>query len=106
MPYGGRLPPVGSVDPALHSRYRIIVGSIGYLVQMTRCDLAFAFSQLCQFLHQPGAVHLAAAEHVLRYLSGTHDAGLNYSDPGPGQRDVLYGLIAATTRLTPTPTVL
>jgi hypothetical protein len=37
-------PPVGSVDPALHNRYRCFVGSIGYLVQMTRCDLAFAFS--------------------------------------------------------------
>jgi ribA/ribD-fused uncharacterized protein len=86
-------PPVGSVDAALHNRYRSIVGSIGYLVQMTRCDLAFAFSQLSQFLHRPGPVHLAAAEHVLRYLCGTHDAGLNYSDPGPDQRDVLYGWV-------------
>ena len=37
----------------LHNRYRSIVGLIGYLVQMTRCDLAFAFSQLSQFLHRP-----------------------------------------------------
>jgi hypothetical protein len=58
---------------------------------MTRCDLAFAFSQLSQFLHSPGPVHLYAAEHVLRYLRGTHDAGLHYCDPSLGDRDVLYG---------------
>ena len=43
---------------------------------MTRCDLAFAFSQLSQFLHCPGEAHMAAAERVLRYIRGTHDKGL------------------------------
>ena len=43
-----------AIDPALHHRCRSIVGSIGYLVQMTRCDLAFAFTQLSQSLHFSG----------------------------------------------------
>ena len=38
-------------------------------------------------------MHLQAAEHVLRYIRGTHDAGLSYCDPGPGKRDVLYGWV-------------
>ena len=33
-------------SPTLQRRYRSIVGSIGYLVQMTRCDMAFAYGQL------------------------------------------------------------
>jgi len=28
-------------SPSLQSRYRSIIGSIGYLVQMTLCDMAF-----------------------------------------------------------------
>ena len=48
-----------------------IVGSIGYLVLMTRCDM-----------HNPGPVHMAAAERALAYVRGTHDQGLSYCDPG------------------------
>ena len=33
-------------SPTLQRRYRSIVGSIGYLVQMTRCDMAFAYSEI------------------------------------------------------------
>jgi hypothetical protein len=84
-------------DPALQRRYRAIVGSLGYLVQMTRADLAFAFSQLSQFLHAPGEAHMAAAMRTLAYLRGTYDAGLTYCDPGPdpgpARRDVLYGWV-------------
>jgi len=40
----GDCPDISS--PTLQRRYRIIVGSIGYLVQMTRCDMAFAYGQV------------------------------------------------------------
>ena len=36
-------------SPTLQHRYRSIVGSIGYLVQMTRCDMAVAHAQLSLF---------------------------------------------------------
>jgi len=52
------------VDPALHRRYRSIVGCLSYLVNMTRPDLAFAYSQLSKFVQYPGVVHLQAAERV------------------------------------------
>ena len=81
-------------NPTLQRRYRSIVGSIGYLVQMTRCgsigylvqmtrcDMAFAYGQLSLFLHNPGPVHIVAAERVPAYVRGTHDQGLSYCDPG------------------------
>ena len=34
------------VDPLVHRKYRSIVGCLSYLVNMTRPDLAFSFSQL------------------------------------------------------------
>jgi len=36
------------VDPLLHRKYRSIVGCLSYLVNMTRPDLAFSFSQLSE----------------------------------------------------------
>ena len=80
-----------AIDPALYQRYRSIVGSIGYLVQMTRCDLAF--SQIGQLLYCPWEAHMAAAERVLRYIRGTHDRGLIFCDPGPERRNILYGWV-------------
>jgi hypothetical protein len=81
------------VDPELHRRYRGITGHISFLVTMTRCDLAFAYSELSKFLHCPGPVHLQAAERVLHYLRGTYEDGLVYSDPGPKRRNVLAGWV-------------
>ena len=46
------------VDPSLHLRYHSITGCLSYLVNMTRPDLAFAYSQLSKFVQYPGVVHL------------------------------------------------
>jgi hypothetical protein len=49
---------VGVMDPKVHRKYRSIVGCISYLVNMTRPDLAFSYSQLSKFLIvgcQPGS---------------------------------------------------
>lgn len=51
--------------------YRRAVGSLNYLVQCSRPDLAFASSQLSQYLDKPGTRHWAAFWRVLRYLCGT-----------------------------------
>jgi len=76
-------------SPTLQCRYRSIVGSIGYLVQMTRCDMAFAYGQLSLSLHNPGPVHVAAAGRALEYVRGIHNQGLSYCDPGTDNRNVL-----------------
>jgi Reverse transcriptase (RNA-dependent DNA polymerase) len=66
-----------------HLRYRAIVGSLGYLVNMTRPDLAFAYSELSKYVQHPGLPHMQAAEHALRYLRGTFDKSLKFSRDTP-----------------------
>ena len=48
-----------------------------YLVK-TRPDICFAVNTLSQFMMEPRGVHWVAAKHVLRYLAGTVDYGLDY----------------------------
>jgi hypothetical protein len=43
----------------------------------TKPDICFVVNTLSQFLVEPH-VHLVAAKHVMRYLKGTLDCGLNY----------------------------
>jgi hypothetical protein len=44
-------------ERAFHLRYRVIVGSLGYLVNMTRPDLVFAYSELGKYVQRPGKAH-------------------------------------------------
>jgi len=80
-------------SPTLQRRYRCIIDSISYLVQMMRCDMAFAYDQLSLFLHNPGPVHMTVAELALAYVRGTHDQGLSCCDPGAENQNVLTGWV-------------
>ena len=62
------------VDPTL---YHQLIGSLMYLVN-SRPDFCFAVNTLSQFMVEPTRVHWVAAKHVLRYLAGTMDYGLDY----------------------------
>ena len=62
------------VDPTL---YRQLIGSLMYLVN-TRPDICFAVNSLRHFMVEPMRVHWVAVKHVLRYLQGTMDYGLDY----------------------------
>ena len=48
-----------------------------YLVN-TRPDLCFVVNTLSQYMVEPRRVHWMAAKHVLRYLRGTMEYGLDY----------------------------
>lgn len=56
--------------------YQSIVGSLAYLMNCTRPDLAFAVGKLGQYASNPTATHMLAAKPVLRYLRGTYDTML------------------------------
>ncbi len=58
--------------------YREAIGSLMYLAVVTRPDIAFAVSQLSQFLDNPGPQHWEAVKRVFRYLIGTKTAELTY----------------------------
>jgi hypothetical protein len=70
-------------EHAFHLCYRGIVGTLGYLVNMTRPDLAFAYSELIKYVQRPDKAHMAAAEHTLRYLRATFDKSLRFSRDCP-----------------------
>lgn len=59
--------------------YRQLVGSLIYLTT-TWPDLAYSVSVLSQFMSRPLDSHWNAAKCVLRYLSGTCNYGILYTD--------------------------
>ena len=59
--------------------YRRMVGSLNYLTT-TRPDIAYSVSVLSQFMAKPQERHWNAARVVCRYLKGTLDYGIKYTD--------------------------
>ena len=75
-------PPATPVTINGHT-YASVVGAIMYAMLGTRPDLAYSVGCLSRFNSNPGATHVAALKHVLRYLAGTTDYQLVYgSDQG------------------------
>jgi hypothetical protein len=56
-----------------------MVGSLNYLTT-TRPDISYYVSVLSQFMEKPHEIHWNAAKVVLRYLKGTLDYGIKYTD--------------------------
>jgi hypothetical protein len=59
--------------------YRSLIGSLQYVAQCTRPDIAYAVTHLSRFMENPGNKHWNAAIKILRYLNTTSDRGINYS---------------------------
>ena len=63
-------PPATPVTIHGHT-YASVVGALMYAMLGTRPDLAYSVGCLSRFNSNPGAPHVAALKHVLRYLAGT-----------------------------------
>ena len=63
----------------MHSEFQSKVGSISYLSQCTRPDIAFAVNKLCRHLHNPNKHCFRALNHLIHYLAGTPTLGIRYS---------------------------
>lgn len=59
--------------------YRELVGSLIYLANATRPDIAFAANLLSRFCTSPKLVHWKMAKRVLRYLNGTIENCISYT---------------------------
>jgi hypothetical protein len=59
--------------------YRSIIGSLSNLVN-TRPDLVFTVGYVSRFLDEPREDHLAAVKKILRYVAGTCNWGLWFSE--------------------------
>lgn len=55
--------------------YRSIVGALQYAT-ITRPELGYSVSKVCQFFAQPLVSHWSAVKRILRYLKGSIDHGL------------------------------
>ena len=92
LPHTTLLPPYTRLskddcDPApermFQLRYRGIVGSLNYLVNMTRPDLVFVYSELSKYVQHPDKVHTTTDEHTFHYLRDTFDKSIRFSRDCP-----------------------
>eukprot|EP00253_Pinus_taeda_P008455 PITA_08455 len=60
------------------TKYRQLIGSLIYLTT-TRPDILFVVGILSRFMQNPCEGHWSAAKRVLRYLKGTQDLGIKYT---------------------------
>lgn len=70
---GGELP-----DAAHKQQYQAIAVSLIYLSQVTWYNIQYAVNEMARAMSQPSKVHMAAAEHILRYLAGAIDFEITY----------------------------
>lgn len=61
--------------------YRRLMGRLMYLA-ITRPDIAYSLTTLCQYSSAPREAHLKAAHKLLRYLKGTVGQGIFYESTG------------------------
>ena len=76
--------------------YQAIVGSLIFLTQCTRYDVAFSTMKAARHMAKPTTVHMAAVKRILRYLRGTHNLAIVYKRGSSfdltGYCDASYGM--------------
>ena len=60
--------------------YLNAIGTLMYLAQCTRPDITFAVNLLVRFSFEPTRRHWNGIKHIFRYLQGTIDLRLFYSN--------------------------
>jgi hypothetical protein len=64
--------------------YREAIGSLMYLMVMTRPDIAFAVNQVSQYCQNPGPGHWNGVKRILAFLAGTSNRGLLFKKNDEG----------------------
>lgn len=72
-------------DSVVDCPYREAIGSLIFLVQLTRPDLTYIVNFSSRFLSCPLDEHWRAVKRIFRYLRGTMDFGIKYQ----GRNDVM-----------------
>jgi hypothetical protein len=70
------------------TRYHQLIGSLMYMVN-TRSNICFSMNTLSQYMVDPRSVHWIGEKHVLRYIVGSMDYGLDHIR-GDGVRLIGY----------------
>ncbi|CAM8914041.1 unnamed protein product [Rhodiola kirilowii] len=67
-------------DPVSQLEYSRVIESLMYAMTSTRPDIAFSVGKLSRYTSNPSVDHWQAVHMVLRYLRGTMNLGLVYSE--------------------------
>lgn len=70
--------------------YSELIGSLQFLANVTRFDIAFSVNMLSRYLQDHGPGHWNAAKRVLRYLKETSNEGISYNNIIPKQECICY----------------
>ena len=70
-------------DAVSQLQYSQVIGSLMYLMNATRPDIAYSVSRLSRYTSNPGKDHWEALVRVLRYLKYTITYGLHYTKYPP-----------------------
>ncbi|XP_058749197.1 secreted RxLR effector protein 161-like [Vicia villosa] len=65
-------------DSVSQNEYAKVIGSLMFLMNCTRPDVAYVVNRLSRYTHNPSKDHWGALNRLLRYLKGTMDWGLHY----------------------------
>ena len=67
------------MGPMTEVPYTKVIGSLMYAALSTQPDLAFAIQHISQFIMSYRVEHWTTIKHVLRYLKGSHDDGITFT---------------------------
>lgn len=65
-------------EPVSQLKYSQLIGSLLYIANKSRPDIAYAVGRLSRYTHNPSGEHWTALERVFKYLRGTLDYSLTY----------------------------
>ncbi|CAB4282562.1 unnamed protein product [Prunus armeniaca] len=65
-------------DSVRQTEYASIIGSLRFVIDCTRSDIAYAVGVLCRLTSRPSLEHWYVIERVMRYLKRTMNLGLHY----------------------------
>ena len=68
------------MNDLVRQQYQSILGSLMYAATMTRPDLANACAQFGRVMANPSEAHLAALKRIVRYVAGTLDLCLKFTN--------------------------
>lgn len=66
-------------EDVVNAPYREAIGSLLFLVQTTRPDIAFSVIAASQFVEHPCKAHWNAVKRIIKYIKGTINHGLIYT---------------------------
>ena len=69
---------VGDEETVMDVPFREIVGSLVWIANQTRPDIANAVRAIARFFHNPKPIHYKAGQKILEYLNATSDLGLTF----------------------------